>query len=60
MLRDVGVKLDGFEDKLRALPTFKYILEDHAGRNPTVLDPTDLLHFKGLEKFPAPGKAILP
>ena len=41
MLRDVGAKLDGFEDKLRALPTFKYILEDHAGRNPTVLDPAD-------------------
>jgi len=59
MLWDVGIQLNGFEEKLRSFPAFEFILEDNMGRYPTVLDPADIHYGKGLEKLPAFGKTFL-
>jgi hypothetical protein len=59
MLRDVGIQLDGFEEKLRSFPAFEFILKDNMRGDPPVLGLADFHHGKGLEKFPAFGKTFL-
>ena len=59
MLRDVGIQLDGFEEKLRSFAAFEFILKDNMGGYPPVLGPADFHHGKCLEKFPAFGKTFL-
>ena len=59
MLRDVGIQLDGFEEKLRSFPASELILKNNMHGYPPVLDAADIHHGKGLEKFPAFGKTYL-